>query len=555
VKNLLLKIQQKKLESSVISLCLVLFALLLFKDVFSARTLIPNFEPFPDTFNYINPALSLLNGTGLKIVREGRAIDAGVPPLYSLILAPFFLISKDPRVFYFTNFLLSIGSAAVFYLIIARITKSVFIRGFSLFLFVTNYYIYWYPNLAMAENLILPLFLVGIFLLMEKVSFKKAVLAGFLGVGFYATKYASLPLTVVFSTLYFFKIIFSQKNRKLNLKLASWFLLSFAVFFLLLTWLEYISKGTNLFLTVFGFFHKSIEIATSSSDHSVATSGTPDHGWFSSYYIQSNLPDYLRALLGQQTRFLWSSLPLIPKFVGVLGLVGLGLGFVKKRFRFISLSLCLTLFSTILFMSTFYSLDARYIYNTIPTLLIGFAILMAVASEALGEKRKIVFYILAGGLLLYYLLGNALILKNQITLNLRHGETPWYYVSVLNLNDFMTKDKIVDGKKPIVISPMVPYLIDYYSNGNYTLLPLSKNQDYRDHMAQTWGPNDYSDLIKLYNSYLEKGFDVYVEIYGLGNVSYLHQDFDTISKKFDLTMVKDGCFSQCNIYQLKEKNK
>jgi hypothetical protein len=141
-------------------------------------------------------------------------------------------------------------------------------------------------------------------------------------------------------------------------------------------------------------------------------------------------------------------------------------------------------------------------------------------------------------------------IKSQIVINLKYAETPWYYISVLKLNDYFSKEKITDGSKPVVISPMVPYYIDFYSNGNYQLLPLSVDQEFRLNKEEAWGYYDYSNLHNLYENFIKEGKQVYVARYGLGNESYLNNAFKDLENDFRLTEVYSGCYSQCNIYKL-----
>ena len=85
------------------------------------------------------------------------------------------------------------------------------------------------------------------------------------------------------------------------------------------------------------------------------------------------------------------------------------------------------------------------------------------------------------------------------------------------------------------------------------MLPLSSEQEFRGIKEIVWGPNDYSDLPKLYRKYLKEGFNVYVSRAGLGNESYTNRDFDNIVKVFNTQIVLPGCFDQCNIYRVKIK--
>ena len=246
---------------------------------------------------------------------------------------------------------------------------------------------------------------------------------------------------------------------------------------------------------------------------------------------------------------------MVPKFVGIFGLIGLIVGIAKSNFRYLSLSLSILLFGSILFMSTFYSFDGRYILHAIPTLLIGSAILLVSLLKLVSKKGfNNLFYLMLFLFIAWYFATNILRIKNQIMLNIRYAETPWYYVSILEMNKYFTLDKIQGNKKPVLISAMAPYLIDFFSNKNFTLLPLSYDQEFRSEKEFVWGPNDYSDLPKLYTKYIKEGYSVYVDRYGLGNETYTNKDYKVIENTFILTKVATGCFEQCNIYRVKLKN-
>src|SRR5260221_457428 len=98
-------------------ICLVVFVLLLARNPFSERTLIPNLEPYPDSFYYIDPALSRAKVHGYVLEGEGRSLPRIVPPMYSLALTPAFIIFPDARMFYVTNVILALISFALFYAI------------------------------------------------------------------------------------------------------------------------------------------------------------------------------------------------------------------------------------------------------------------------------------------------------------------------------------------------------------------------------------------------------------------------------------------------------
>ena len=51
------------------------------------------------------------HGHGWKLCRTNTVgIKPAVPPLYSMVMLPALIINSDPRVFYFVNVLLALGS-------------------------------------------------------------------------------------------------------------------------------------------------------------------------------------------------------------------------------------------------------------------------------------------------------------------------------------------------------------------------------------------------------------------------------------------------------------
>lgn len=530
----------------------LLFALSIYKDPFSQRTLIPNFEPYPDTFNYINPALSLIKGTGFNIIREGRIRKQNVPPLYSFSLIPMFLIKADPRMAYYANVVLAFVSLFFFWAILRRIFVNKLTIFFLLILYITNYFIYWLPSIIMAENLTLTLFLASIFLLLSRTTLVNLTILAALAIGAYAAKYANIPITVTIILLTLGKIIPTKLVLNQKIKLILFFLLAALLFFVMLAIFEGATKGNNIFTQIIehlSSIQKSIPKRDIQSEV-IATSS-----WFGVQYMKQNLPLYINSLLGSPNRFLWDNTPIVPKYIAIAGFIGILAGVFTKKFRFLSLTLLLFISTSVIFMSTFYSFDARYIYIAIPSLIIGFGVLLAIFENRISVSRKIILNAVIIIMISIYLITNFTRIKSQISLNLRYAETPWNYIAVLKMNEYFTKDKMVDSKKPVLISALPPFLIDYYSNGNYRLLPLSYDQEFRSFKELVWGSNDYSDLPKLYKKYLNEGYDVYVSRAGLGNEGYTNRDFNTIVKEFDTKLVQPGCYDQCNIYSVKLKER
>lgn len=538
----------------------LLFALLIYKDPFSQRTLIPNFEPYPDTFNYINPALSLITGKGFNISRDGRVIKPNVPPLYSISLLPAFIIKSDSRMSYYSNVILAFIALFLFWSISRKVITNKFTLFFLLILYITNYFIYWVPSIIMAENLTLTFYLAAVYFLLSKTTKVNAFIIAALAVGSYATKYANIPIAVSIIFLSLGKIFFDKLVFAHKIKQMLFFLTSVTICFLLFGIFESVSKGNNI---PYQIIEHILRIYNSILHGYVNSEGVVKGGviytssWFGIEYIGKNLPLYIKSILGSPNRFLWDNTPIVPNFIAIGGLIGIITGIFIKKFRFVSICLLLFISSSIIFISTFYSFDARYIYIAIPSLLIGFGLFLNNITEKIGIKKNIIINFIMLIFICIYLISNFTRIKGQISLNLRYAETPWYYIAVLKMNEYFTKDKIVDNKKPVLISALPPFLIDYYSNGNYILLPLSYEQEFRGQEVRqiVWGPNDYSDLPALYTKYLKDGFNLYVSRAGLGNEGYTNRDFNTIVEEFETELVLPGCYDQCNIYTVKLQNK
>ncbi len=534
--------------------CLFIFILLLAKNPFSTRTLIPNLEPYPDTIHYLAPPHNFVAGHGFALWREGRSLATWVPPLYSLIMIPAFLIKNDVRMFYFVNVILALLSYLFFYLIIRKLTKlteavkdssesedgkttSVLI-GTTLFLYVTNYFIYWYPTLAMGENLVLTLFLVGVWVMTEKVSLKNMLVIALLGMAICATKTANLPITIAFILGYGLKIIMEDKKDKMKSGLIQFLILLVTLFTGFFVYYQY-RNGTSP-LALLNFYFQNF-IPKRSSPEIIGSE------WFSARFVYVNLPEYIKAIFGgYHVRFLWDNTPIVPFFVGLPGIVGLILTLFSKKNRIISAILLFVLFGSAFFMSSFYSVDMRYLYQTIPIVLIGFALL---GNELLDWKKIrsviIVILILIFG---FYSAQNAKRLKNQIMMNLKHTESPWYYLSVIKLNEFFNSKK---EKKPYVITAMTPYYVDFFGNNNYQLLPMSYSQDFFTLNKTVWGRYNYNNLHFLYKELFNEEKEVYVLNY-LGNDSGVSKDFESLKATFTLKKVAEGCYGSCNIWKIEK---
>ncbi len=530
----------------ILILSLIIFIPLLLRNPYSTRTLIPNLEPFPDAMFYTTTPRCFLNGQGWKMCRLNDSNTAGispaVPPAYSISLLPGYLFNFDVRTFYFTNFLLALISLLILYKVSTNFFKNSYITGMVLFFYITNYFIYWFPTLAMAENLLNPIFLLSILILQQKISIKLSLLAGLVSVSFYATKFAFAPLAVTFPILYLFKILLSDTNFRTKIYTVASTIIPAGILMLQLVGIQQLLSVLN-------------QLFNGALDSNSPTNVTSGSGYFSVSYFSKHFSEYSNGLLGKSQHFLWDNTPLTERWIALPGLLGLLISIKKFAQNYKNLIpnlwLILSAISQLIFMSTFYVVDIRYVFHFLPILLFGFGFFLEhLEHTVFKNKLNIIFFIIL--LTVIYLATNLVRLKSTVMVNLKYSETPWWYLTQQEMNMYF--DKLEKGdKKPLLITLSAPFLVDNYTNNNYNPLPLNEQQDFNAAANDIWGTDNYSNLINLYKEKLLNGYDVYLTNYGVSAANHFKESYSNIEKNFELVQVQSGCYNLCNIYKLNLK--
>jgi len=519
-----------------------LFGLLLARNPFSLRTLIPNIEPYPDSIHYISPALNFLHGNGFFVAREGRKMLPGVPPLYSGALLIGYLFNSDPRFFYCVNIFLAFASATLFLLLLKKtFSTQRALRFFLLFLYVTSSLLYWYPEVAMAENLLLPEALLAIYLLLLKPKKSIAILISVLSISFYATKFASLPLSLIIPVLFALHVFFLKRKVEI-LRIFTIFVLSLALCGGIYIAYEFFVRSNNL---LNGLFHLFFSIITKQTKPNRISKDEVYVVYFSLEYARKNIVLYTRWLLGDSLSVLWKSVRILPSFLAIPAFIGIFLSFfTKKRWpAFIWLSVLIT---TILFMMTFYAADGRYFILAVPGLIFGLGLFLSFIEEKIQRYGKRISFFLICIFFFGFVFTQYSRIRYDILLNLRHSETPWDYISIKQVDDYLQTQHF--SQKPVIISAVPPYLFDFFAQTPMTVLPLSPGQEFRTHAVEVWGDLNYKKLVEVYASYYLGGSPVFLTKYGLGNEAYLHQSYDTLFSYFKFKKILNGCDSACDMY-------
>jgi len=531
--SLLKKYDRRFFWLTVLSLSCV-FILLAYRNPFETRSLVSNLEPYPDTLFYITPAWNFIHGNGFGMFFHGISIPSETPPLYSLYLIPFFALVKDVRVFYIANMLIALLSLFFFIKTLQLIFQSAKTRFFIIFVlglfYVTNFYLYTMPSLALAEIMSLFLLVLSTYLLFSNITRIKLFISSVLGVIFLLVKFSNAPLMIIFYLLYGYKVYFSsQLSKKVKLHFFVLVVTSFLILFLYIL-------GSNIL-----------------KDHKNLQKGQG----FSPKYFIDGVTFYITSLFGRASNYLWYRNKMIPNVLGIFAVIGMSLSLLFKKTRNHSFQLILLGGAMILFMSFFYMRDIRYIIVLLPIFSIFIGLLFEKIESFFGQFLVIISMLGIIGFFLFFpnqsqIQGERVIitLKKQIGLNLRHTEDPWNYRAVLEFNNFFKEN---EKEKPYLGTFLPPFYVDYFTNQNYTYIPLSKTQEFSSGRDDLLDKLYQGDLFEHYLRLLSEGKMVYISNAYITNVAGWRNEFEKFNEKFQIKLVKRGCFDTCNIYRLERE--
>lgn len=505
----------------------LIFILLAFKNPFSIKSLVPNLEPYPDTLYYASPAWNFIKGKGFGMFFNNYSVKMIVPPLYSVILIPFFYLFSDVRSFYFANILLMIASIYIFMMILKKIFNDNFFSFFLIiilsFFLITNQFIYFLPSFLMSENLALLLLVISIYLLINPITKAKSIISGFFGILFMLTKFSNLPLTLSFYFLYALKFI---KNKKyFNGYIIS--LLTSSIIFSLYIY------SSNILLN-----HKNLQTGTS----------------FDLDYFKSNLLFYLNGLIGKQTRFLWINERFVNPIISTLSFIGILIGLTNQKYKKLTFQLLFFIILLLTFMSLFYAIDIRFVLVIIPVLLIFSGIALKELQQFIKTKISLILMIV---IMLMYLFipffGNKIsessiiTFKKQIGLNFKHSEVPWYYIASQEFNNFFSQTK---NKNSYLGTFLPPYYLQFYSNNSYNYLPIVEDQDFFPEKNGLLKQMNIDNIVDYYKFLLKSNKKVFVSNIYSNNLEGWSKNFNNLKKYFNLKLEQKGCIETCNIYRL-----
>lgn len=528
---------QNRLDWLFLVLAAAMFLVLAAKKPYGTQSLIGNFDPFPDSLHYVVPARNFAMSSGFTFAREGGAVEIGVPPVYSFTLIPTYLLNSDARSFHFSNLVLGLVSIGLLFAISRQLSKSVWMTGLLLLLYVTTFVIYWQPSLAMAENVLLPICWAVLWLLLQPLSLKRVALTAVLAMACYGSKYVALPISAALLLFLLIKIYLEEKHSGRVSRYALVAIGTALASFLVL-------GGKQLL----GYIPKLLQ-----SDLSNSAATHADTRWLSLEYLGQSLPQYGAALLGAPIYNLWYTKPILPWGMTAVVLLWCVWALCRApKQRFLAALLLSLVLSQLAFLSVIEMIEGRYAFVFIPIIFTGAAALAGQLVNWLRQKLSmrhatLVQIALVGLLALASLLTNAADLKTQLLLNFKGGETPWWQVGIQDADQLLQTVRSNSDKAPIVISSLSPFVWDFYRQGEYQVLPLSRGQSMAQ--ADIWGVDLPTDLLTYYQQELAAGRPIYLATVGFGRADWLLLDaFAAAGIQLDL--LQETCAGACKIYLL-----
>lgn len=516
--NYLLKNQDKLLIFGVS----LFFLLLTLPSLISDKHFLYNLEPYPDGLFYSLSARNLVEQGRLELQMNGVESYISQPPLYSLVLTTGYLLWNNPASFYVINTILLLFTLLIITKIIITKTKNNFIKIIATFLLLSHGYLLWTVSLPMTENLVLLLFSAGLYFVTKQTFTKKdLVFTAGLSILLVLTRISIIPTALTFSGIGLYKIWgeFDVKNKKISIIIG-------LVSLVIVNILYYLILQKTIIDQAIYFFKETFYSDT-------------QNGFYSIKYIGQNSISYLNRLFGKPSNYLWITHPLTSLWfvISIISNYIFNKNISKNVIPLIIIFL--SLFSLLL---TFYIADSRYIVYIIPLFIVLF---VETAPKKISIKQRF-FYLT---LLVLHVSTQLPIFKQIISENILHRSQAWQYEAIKNISEFAK-----DHQNAKLITALPPYLVTAYSTQNIQLLPLSTDQEFLKPGQKLWGSDvEYDNLPKYFEKQLEDEEVIYITNSYITHQQTVTQDYEVLQNMFTFSLVRDGCFNACNIYQIKLK--
>jgi hypothetical protein len=386
----------------------------------------------------------------------------------------------------------------------------------------------------MSENLILPLFLLALTALTSKKLSRTELTISAVGIGgLLFTRYSIIGVVAVLG-LWWLQIVFTTQTKRVKILFVAILAL---VAFAFLLYLASIRTNPVLLLSRIG------------------TELSKENGFYNTKYFSPNFSSYIQIIVGQQTQLLWLHNSFTSVVVGVAGMLALLWGTVTCKERSRAIWLLATFLAQFPLLLLFYTVDARYIFLSIPLFILAVIWWMDSNLELIWKYKKVAIVI---GIIIVstHLFSQLQLFTQLITNNLLHRSTAWQFESIQHFNRFATQRNFSSesSNELLLITALPPFLVDAYQTTPYHVLPLSQSQEFLQKGEHVWGKDvPYENLMIGYDSWLREGKKLYISNSYITHQQTVIADFEEFKRKYNLKLVSSGCLDACNIYEIELK--
>ena len=469
-------------DAAFLGILIVVFLACVVRDPRSDSLPFRSFHPLPDAIEYAVGAANIEAGRDLTLEINGHAIPSRYPFGFPLVIALFYrLLGNDIVNAYCVSIVFGAASIPALFMLVRALVPEAGVACWSAFFFATNSLVLSFAPLVMTE-----LCSVFVALLALNLAVRVVPKRGTLG-------FVALGVVLGFGILV----------RTANV-------LMIPPIVLYLGWVHGRQLGARQGLAVLGPLAGAVGLLLL---YNTRVFGSPFRDGYALYtprtlfawrFVAASALPYFRTLaLAQGGKTLWLDGPFYSPLVPLLAVVGLATlrGARHRCVRGLAVTWIVLFYC---FYASYFFYDFRFFLPVLPVVLLLAACGLGFVLQRLGTFPRAIVSVLVIGLYLLQPLSGGWSSLDAARHNRGTREPPLNYLYVQAVNAYM--DRI--GARPethFVLSALNLVYHDHYSSKRYTILPLSRDQEYArvPELAPMIGGPDLDAL-------LAQGREVYV---------------------------------------------
>jgi hypothetical protein len=513
---------------SLLAVC-ILYSAITLPALLQKSHVLYNLEPYPDGLLYALSARNFAMTGEFALRYQDTQLAFWTQPLYSLLLIPMYLLNSQPQVFFVSNYIMGLSTLILVSLTLWKRTKNIVLVLLGQLILLSHGYFIWVAQLPMAENAVLLLVALLLYVLLNtrEWQLKNLLLCGVIAAGLALTKYTLIPVAAGVCTLCLW---WYSKDSHYTYK-KSIFAALLSIPLVVAFFLGLVGQGVSFIQGLQG-----------------------ENAFFSTNYIATNLLSYAQKIAATTAipgAFLWSTTPLTSLALVATGIVSLLVVWRSSQLseRRAAVAGVVIIILQLPLLLLFYVSDARYVIG----LLIPLAVFIPLAGASIIRKKSKLLFAWIVVVFSLQIFAQYPLYKEIIASNLFGRSNAWQQQSILHFNRFMSTTG--SNEKPqTLITALPPFLVTAYQTSTYSLLPLSQHQEFLAKNEFVWGTQiEYTNLHEMYKKLLAAGTPLYISNAYVTQQQSVITDFELIKENFTLQVVSEGCDHACDIFEIQLK--